>query len=335
MRTVASSETAAGNLRFTYRGRGSVDLSSAIALGDGTCGGQRWSDLTAVRAQFGSPRTRFWVAFSASNAGAPDTAVRQPGLAAGFERRLGRAVVGMSVGPRRDRAGTHGAIQLTQHLFPENIFSPQGAIVSQETTYVADTVVRPGGGRVPDLALAVSWTHRALAVDAGAHLALGTDVQRTDPLARLQVSYAMAPRVIAVAGVVSRGAVQSLDIPAGLVATFGLRVGGGRMFERRAPNGSSRAAAAEFRAERVDAETVVLAVRAAAAQRVQIAGDFTHWETRELEPAPDGWWRIRVHAAAGAHQLSVRVDSGRWTAPPGLPPVRDEFGATVGLLIVQ
>jgi hypothetical protein len=33
--------------------------------------------------------------------------------------------------------------------------------------------------------------------------------------------------------------------------------------------------------------------------------------------------------------LSIRVDAGRWTAPPGLPPVRDEFGETVGLLVVR
>jgi 1,4-alpha-glucan branching enzyme len=99
--------------------------------------------------------------------------------------------------------------------------------------------------------------------------------------------------------------------------------------------GSPDAKASEFRVVRDTTGQVTLAVRAAQAQRVEVAGDFTHWEPLDLRRGADGWWSARVRAAPGAHQLSIRVDGARWTAPPGLPPVRDEFGATVGLLTVQ
>jgi 1,4-alpha-glucan branching enzyme len=83
------------------------------------------------------------------------------------------------------------------------------------------------------------------------------------------------------------------------------------------------------------ADRLTIAIRAPHAERVEIAGDFTRWAPLTLERLPGGWWQLRVPTRAGTHRVSVRVDGGRWLAPPGLPPVLDEFGGTVGLLVVQ
>jgi hypothetical protein len=32
--------------------------------------------------------------------------------------------------------------------------------------------------------------------------------------------------------------------------------------------------------------------------------------------------------------MNVRVDGGTWVIPPGLLPLKDEFGGSVGLLVV-
>jgi hypothetical protein len=333
-RTLGSSETVSGELGLVDHRRASFGVSAAVAIGDRACDGERWSGSAAARLALGSPAIRFWMAYTASNAGSPDTAVRQAGLSAGIQRRLGRAVLSMSVGQRRDRNATHRAVEVAERLIPEKLFVLPGTTAIQETTYVADTVTRPATRRIPDLGLAVSYTYHALGIEAAAHLGLSSEPRHADPLARAQLTYALGPRVSVIAGVVSRSAVPALDIRARQFATLGVRLGGGRA-RNAGPNGSSRVSASEFRAVTDSSGQVSLAVRALGAQRVEVAGDFTHWAAISLQPASDGWWRARVTVAPGPHQLSVRVDAGRWRAPPGLSAVHDEFGTTVGLLVVQ
>jgi hypothetical protein len=33
--------------------------------------------------------------------------------------------------------------------------------------------------------------------------------------------------------------------------------------------------------------------------------------------------------------MNVRINGGEWTVPPGMLSMRDEFGGTVGLLVIQ
>jgi hypothetical protein len=77
-----------------------------------------------------------------------------------------------------------------------------------------------------------------------------------------------------------------------------------------------------------------LRVRAPSANVVEVSGDFTGWRPRALTRAADGWWTTDVALAAGVHQLNVRVDGGAWLVPPGLNVMTDEFGGSVGLVII-
>jgi hypothetical protein len=49
----------------------------------------------------------------------------------------------------------------------------------------------------------------------------------------------------------------------------------------------------------------------------------------------DGWWSVRLPIAPGTYQINIRVDGGRWLAPPGLLTSRDEFGGMVGILTIE
>ena len=240
----------------------------------------------------------------------------------------------MSVGPRLDRGASGRAIRRTQVLSPESLFVLPGTTVSQETTYVADTVTRLSSRSVPDLGLGFSWARRSFAIGVAAHVAVGTDIQRFDPAANVEMAYNLSSRVAAIAAVQSRSSLPAVGIPARHTITFGFRIDGAGA-ARALPNASRRAAASEFRAVSDTIGQISLAVRAIGATQVAVAGDFSHWVPIELQRNDDGWWRATAHASPGAHQVSIRVDAGRWTAPPGLPPVHDEFGATVGLLIVR
>lgn len=75
--------------------------------------------------------------------------------------------------------------------------------------------------------------------------------------------------------------------------------------------------------------------RAPAARSVEIMGDFTDWTPVLMTPSrPSGTWIISLPVASGVHQVNVRIDGGEWTVPAGLTAVRDEFGGSVGILLV-
>lgn len=78
-----------------------------------------------------------------------------------------------------------------------------------------------------------------------------------------------------------------------------------------------------------------LRVRADGASRVELMGDVTDWAPVLLRRTADGWWEVTLPARAGAHQLNVRLDGGRWLVPPGLTALPDDFGGAVGLLVLQ
>lgn len=77
----------------------------------------------------------------------------------------------------------------------------------------------------------------------------------------------------------------------------------------------------------------VLRVRAPAATRVEVMGDFTGWEPAELAPAGDVF-SASFELSTGSHRLVVRIDGGPWMPAANTPAVDDDFGGRVGLLLV-
>ena len=71
------------------------------------------------------------------------------------------------------------------------------------------------------------------------------------------------------------------------------------------------------------------------ARTVDIMGDFTSWLPVPMTRAATGKWQIRIPLNEGSHRLEVRADSGSWVPAPGLPVAADEFGGSVGILVVQ
>jgi hypothetical protein len=85
---------------------------------------------------------------------------------------------------------------------------------------------------------------------------------------------------------------------------------------------------------RVDSARVTIHVDApASARSVEIVGTFTRWDPVSLVRDADGW-TVTVSAAAGPHQVQVRVDGGEWRPPANLPAVADEFGQRSGLIVI-
>ncbi len=128
--------------------------------------------------------------------------------------------------------------------------------------------------------------------------------------------------------------------PSGRFASIGLRLGGRRHVEPllSSVDPRDRRAARAAGLDRFEVATVAgrqrLRVLAPQASRVEVNGDFTRWTPVALRRASAGWWELEVSLSAGAHEVTVRVDGGRWLVPPGLATVTDEFGGRVGRLLV-
>lgn len=135
--------------------------------------------------------------------------------------------------------------------------------------------------------------------------------------------------------------------PGGRFASLGFRLGARRFHPatssvpeisdlrppRTAPDNTTGILAFETR--NAGAGTREIRVRTPSARTVEIMGDFNDWRPVSLTNAGGGWWTIALPITRGIHEIDVRVDGGRWIAPPGLSAKSDEFGGTVGVLIVR
>jgi hypothetical protein len=100
------------------------------------------------------------------------------------------------------------------------------------------------------------------------------------------------------------------------------------------PGAAKRAAAARPTVTVSDRAGVrQLHVRAPGARRVEVMGDFTDWEAVELSPAGDLFERA-IPITSGTHRLLLRIDGGTWIPAANTPPVDDDLGGRVGLLVV-
>jgi len=94
-------------------------------------------------------------------------------------------------------------------------------------------------------------------------------------------------------------------------------------------------AVAGFTVKRVDDDLVTIRVDAPNGRVVEISGDFTNWAPLQLVSAGGGWWSTTLPIKSGKYQMNLRVDGGPWIVPPGLLSMVDEFGGTVGLLVIE
>jgi hypothetical protein len=44
---------------------------------------------------------------------------------------------------------------------------------------------------------------------------------------------------------------------------------------------------------------------------------------------------VKLPINSGKYEMNIRINGGPWTVPPGLLSMLDEFGGSVGLLVVQ
>jgi hypothetical protein len=198
----------------------------------------------------------------------------------------------------------------------------------------------PGGQRrvervgLTDAVLSGRWRIRSLDFDAS----LGRRFSRLTPETTIwgvSASRSISPSVALVAAAGRAGSDPVTSVPGARYFALGLRLKVGSPVALPPVVAPAPSASAPFRIGPAVAAGREIVVRAAAARTVELAGDFTDWKPISLQPWGEGSWRTLLPITPGLHRLAVRIDGGRWQAPPSTRPISSEFGGEVAEVIVE
>lgn len=78
-----------------------------------------------------------------------------------------------------------------------------------------------------------------------------------------------------------------------------------------------------------------LSIRAGTAARVEVAGDWNHWQPVPLRRAARGVWYADLAIPPGEYRYAFRIDGAVWEVPKGVAAVNDGFGGRSAWLSVR
>lgn len=218
---------------------------------------------------------------------------------------------------------------------------------SQLSRAVVQAVVLPvriaGGVRYTDFEGTVRFDNSRLELigAVGARSAIEGYEDDSNGWASLNAVAWISPAIGITAGAGSYPADPGQDLPAATYVSLGVRYS-----PRSARRASTVLSADILRTTSRDAPPAMtvtggptgprtISYRAPGARSVEIMGDFTDWTPLPMTASQlSGTWSIALPVAPGVHQVNVRINGGEWTVPAGLTSVRDEFGGSVGILLV-
>lgn len=186
-----------------------------------------------------------------------------------------------------------------------------------------------------DAVLTLHLDHAALELDAtvGARLATSSDAARQWGAVTGSLRIARGMAVVASVGHYPESFVQGF--PSVHYASLGLRLTAGAPRVGEHVHEPVAARGEDFALLPDSATRRALRVIAPGARRVTVMGDFTDWTPVPLERVSNDAWETRLTIPAGTYRVSLRIDDGRWTAPPGTPARTDEFGGETGVVVVE
>lgn len=179
-----------------------------------------------------------------------------------------------------------------------------------------------------------SWTLGRVTFDATVGARDGTSLLPRTFWGNAMAAWQLTSRVSLVAGGGTDQGRLSLGVPSSRYGTLALRWAPMSMLRRPAPLAVSSSTAA-FALRSAGGANYDVVMRVPHARRVEISGDFNAWKAVELHETHPDTWEATLTLTPGTYHLSVRIDGARWSAPPGVPTLEDEFNGTVGIVVVR
>jgi hypothetical protein len=269
---------------------------------------------------------------SGRSEGATVTMSRAPlaELSAGASRRLGPIYLELSAG------AAHGIVRsdvvTSGRIVTDSVWTDTLGWLPESHEVAGGRVTSAVGAHWLTSELHASWTHARFA--AGASIGGWFAGARMPGVGfgSIELSTRVMPNVWIIGGA---GVAPDLTRPVrapGRFATLGLRFA---YMSRTGFTGSTGATSARaFTVAPVDSSSYIFSLRVPGAERVEMSGEFTGWKPVALVRSAEGLWAVRLAVAPGAYRVNVRVDGGRWQAPPGTTAVADDFGGSAGLVVV-
>lgn len=213
---------------------------------------------------------------------------------------------------------------------------PDGDATLSVTPVAMGDSIRYADGQ---LSISAQRGHYDLGALAGGRV--GDQLTALGGTARVWGNVSIAAWLTSRAAVVFSGGTYPIDptqgFPGGRYVSLGVRLAHPRRVNRLTTSDSTetlQATAVSFEAES-RAGTVTFRVLAPLAQNVELAADFSNWDPLQMAPAGNGWWVLSRSLSSGKYQINLRMNGGKWVVPPGLLSMLDEFGGSVGLLVVE
>ncbi len=198
-----------------------------------------------------------------------------------------------------------------------------------------------GGIRYTDVQSSVRWASGALELSGALGARDGNAGSATWGSAT--AAYWLTPHLAVVGSGGSFASDPGQALPAGEFATLSVRLASRptpRRVEARRPTPVTpppvaRPVVATFDVVRGREDDCTITIVARGARTVEIMGDFTDWQTYQLQSAGADRWRITLPITAGTHRFNIRVDGRDWGVPPGVTALQDEFSGVVAVLYIN
>ncbi|MDP9203515.1 MAG: glycogen-binding domain-containing protein [Gemmatimonadota bacterium] len=258
-----------------------------------------------------------------------------------FVRRNGEVFFGAGGGIRSD-GGAWGSVFQGEAGVALN-FGAAGALLTINPVVVNDSI------RYTDGQVSLFWTSDKLDLAALIGTRFGDQLTSLSANTKSWASFSAVGWMTPHLGLVAGGGTYPVDptqgFPGGRFVSLSVRLATGRNRTALPPGTQQNSLdlrsddvlhpVAGFVAGPSSYGFVTLRVNAPRAQLVEISGDFTNWVPVQLQPSGGGWWAATLPMNPGKYQMNLRIDGGKWLVPPGLLSMLDEFGGTVGLLVVE
>jgi hypothetical protein len=192
--------------------------------------------------------------------------------------------------------------------------------------------------RLTDIEGSVQWQHQSVEVTmrGGHRFGPSVDIEPERPRwGAVQVAYWITSQVAAVAGGGREPSQPSRGLPARDYTSLGIMLAYWPIPRQTVLVESPATLVRAFELRPAGIALQRLTARIGGVETVEIMGDFTDWAPVPLTRRGRDHWELLIPMSPGVHQINLRIDGGKWIAPPGIPSAKDGFNGHVGVLVIR
>jgi hypothetical protein len=192
--------------------------------------------------------------------------------------------------------------------------------------------------RVTDVEGSVRYDYRFLELTARGGRRFGNSFDVTPESkqwASAQVAIWLSSQLAAVAGGGREPAQPTRGMPARSYGSLGVMLAYWPIPRGVVPVVTPASLVHAFELRAAGPEMQRLTARIGSVESVEVMGDFNDWVPASMIRRGRDQWELLIPMASGVHQINLRIDGGKWIAPPGMPKMKDDFNGEVGIVVIK